>query len=477
MKKEYFDQEAYDYIESEINKTKINSIFKPILIDIILRRRYEYQLDDKYFHRDVKSFIGNVRDIYLENLPDNIFGQFHHQKKCIRINKKKFEKNVHDEQGVEVLLEVICHECVHAMNSDEEIIDRTFDENNQILDNTGIREIFVEKEADRMVCNREAEEAFNYHNKTNAYIYTTAYVNAIAAAFGVKEKDLLSAATKGNPELFELLNSNIKSKDFSKDIFEQICFNLNLAHIDFYKGDESFLQNLDEVDWENLWDSLNFMYRDMEQILEYRIQNLEWDNSEDLQKKLEDIKLSQNAVSKVMESPIIRTLAKVKEKELVAMHDKTKVYAKVMSIEEIIKRQGKDSNELISFVQKAESVDGILEFMKENGMEINPTNVALMPEFELSEQKKDEWTKEFCLDGEEWDNTELINYMIANKEEIMNARRRESFTDKIKRGIMKIYKFYDKIFSFPNWYSKKEPLLLGERKERKSGRSKIMGFV
>lgn len=88
MKKEYFNKEAYDYIENEINKTKINSIFKPIVIDIILRRRHEYNLDDKYFHRDVESFINNVKDMYLENLPENISGRFYSKKKVYKYKSK-----------------------------------------------------------------------------------------------------------------------------------------------------------------------------------------------------------------------------------------------------------------------------------------------------------------------------------------------------------------------------------------------------
>ena len=46
MKKKYYDEESYNYIKNKLDKTKINSIFKPLLIDIILRRKYEYQLEN-----------------------------------------------------------------------------------------------------------------------------------------------------------------------------------------------------------------------------------------------------------------------------------------------------------------------------------------------------------------------------------------------------------------------------------------------
>lgn len=324
MKKDYFDQEAYNYIENKLNETKINSVFKPIVIDIILRRRYEYQLDDKYFHRDVESFISNVKDIYLKKLPENVGGRFYPQKKCIIINQNDFKEKIHDEQGMEILLKIICHECVHAMNYDENGKDRTFPESK------GMYEAFTEKEAVRIVPNRNLGDS-------GLYIYITEYVDAIAAAFGVKEKEQLSAAIKGRQELFELLNSNIKDENISKKIYKDIELKIDSVFKEFYKDNKGVMQNLDKMNFEEIWNSLNDIYRDMEQVLAYRIENLEWDNLKDLQEKLEDIKLSQNVVSNINQGPILEALVEVKDKELVAMYEKTMVYTKVICMEEIIK--------------------------------------------------------------------------------------------------------------------------------------------
>lgn len=484
MKKEYFNQEAYDYVASQINKTKINSVFKPIVIDIILRRRHEYQLDDKYFHRDVESFIRNVEDIYWEDLPEKKGGDFYPEKKCIRINRNAFKEDMNDEQFAEKLLAVICHECGHAMNFDETGNDRTFktdsmDPADSTIPIDGILEIFTEKESDRLIHNRKQEDAFKYYNETTGYRPTTKYVNAIAAAFGIKEKELLSAAIKGEQELYEALKANIKDENFSQKKFRDIALNIRIAHKELYKDKD------DEIDKKNLGCALIKIYENSEQILAYRINNLEWDNLGELQEKLEDIKLSQNAISNIM------LLEKGQDDEIVeelARLGKRMVYAKVMCMEEIIKSKGENSRELISFVQKSENVDEILEFMKQNGIEINSENLALRPEFELSQQKKDEWVKEFCLDGKEWDNIERINYNIAHKEEIMNAK--EKVSNKIKRGMWRIIKPFIKPYkdlwkvsktlwkkAFSNKDSKEEPLLLGERKTRKNRRQEIVGFI
>ena len=481
MKKEYFDQEAYNYIESKLNQTKINSVFKPIVIDIILRNRYEYQLDDKYFHRDVESFIRNVDEIYWEDIPEEsdkvkFGGDFLTEKKCIRINRNAFKEDMNNEQFAKKLLEVISHECRHAMNFDETGNDRTFkidytDPADATIPIDGILEIFTEKESNRIISNRNSEDAFKYYNETFGYSSITKYVNVIAAAFGIKEKDLLSAAIKGEQELYETLNTNIKDEKFSKDKYKDIAFNIRIVHKELYKDKD------DEIDLKNYGHALRKIYENSEQVLVYRINNLEWDNLEELQKKLEDIKLSQNAISNIM------PLEKGQDDDIVeglARLGKRMVYAKAMCMEEIIKSKGEKSRELISFVQNSERVDEILEFMKQNGIEMNLENLALMPEFELSKQKKDEWDKEFCLDGEEWDNAEQINYMIANKEKIMKVKEKVSFVDIIN----KIQGVYSKVlapFSFPFRLlgkagkkllkvlpKKEKPLLLGERTRRKN---------
>ena len=469
MKKDYFNQEAYNYIASQLNETKINSVFKPIVIDIILRRRHEYQLDDKYFHRDVESFIRNVEQIYWEDLLKYKGGDFSPQKKRIRINRNAFKENMNDEQFAEKLLEVLSHECGHAMNFDETGNDRTFKiDSKDLADSTipinGIYEIFTEKAADRLFFNRNQEEAFKYYNETTAYQAITKYVNAIAAAFGIKEKELLAAAIKGEQELYEALNVNIKDEKFSKDKFKEISFNIRISYKELYKAED------EEVDYENLEGALKSIYEKLEQILAYRIEKLEWENLEELQEKLEDIKLSQNAIFQIM--PALES-------------GKRMIYAKVVCMEEIINGKNENSKELIGFVQHEESTDEILEFMKQNGIEINTENLALMPEFELSQQKKDEWVKEYCLDGEEWDNTEIIKYMMANKEKIMKAKEKVSLIDKIKnvRGLGIIIKpaieGWETLFkALRKALPKKEkPLLLGERKTRKNRRQEIVGCI
>lgn len=470
MKKDYFNQEAYNYIASQLNRTKINAVFKPIITDIILRRRHEYQLDDRYFHRDVESFIKNVEDIYWENLPENKGGDFCPQKKCIRINNN-LKENMNNEQFAEMLLERICHECGHAMNFDETGNDRIFKiDPTDIADSTipidGILEIFTEKEADRIVCNRKMGDAFNYYNETIGYRPTTKYVNAIAVAFGIKENELLSAAIKGEQELYETLNLNIKNERISQEKFKNIAFNIRIAHKELYKDKK------DEIDGKNLGNALIKIYEESENLLVHRIYNLKWDDPEELKAKLEDIKLSQNAISNIM------PLEKEQNEEItekLAKLGKRTVYAKVMCMEEIIKSKGDNFKELTSFIQNTENVDEILEFTKQNGIEINSENLTLMPDFELSQKKKEEWAKEFCLDGEEYDNTELKSYIISNREKIGKVKEKVSF-DKIKNIIKAPYLMVNKILREPFmllgkaskrlWKAlpqKKKILLLGER--------------
>lgn len=93
--------------------------------------------------------------------------------------------------------------------------------------------------------------------------------------------------------------------------------------------------------------------------------------------------------------------------------------------------------------------------------------------------KKDEGVKE--LDGEKYDNTEIIKYMMANKEKIMKAKEKVSLIDKIKnvRGLGIIIKpaieGWERLWrALPK---KEKPLLLGERRRRKNRRQEIVGFI
>ena len=111
------------------------------------------------------------------------------------------------------------------------------------------------------------------------------------------------------------------------------------------------------------------------------------------------------------------------------------------------------------------------------------------PEFELSQKKKDEWVKEFCLDGEEYDNTEVKNDIIANREKIEKVKEKLSF-DKIKGIIEKPFIIVNRILRAPFNFlgragkklwkvlpKKEKPLLLGERRKRKNRRQEIVGFI
>lgn len=169
MKKEYYDEEAYNYIKNKLEITHINSVFRPIVIDIIMRRRAEYELDDKYFHRDVDSFINNVKKIHVKKLKKHKMGCIRYKEKTINLNSDCLKTNM-KEIDYEDLYETLTHECYHAMNSNSKGLDRTFEEENDPLKsitNLGVLEIFTEKEADRTIKNRNKNNAFKYRTQTN----------------------------------------------------------------------------------------------------------------------------------------------------------------------------------------------------------------------------------------------------------------------------------------------------------------------
>ena len=353
----------------------------------------------------------------MKTLPnENTSGLYNWKKKSITLNSNILKKDL-EYCDYLVILETLTHESYHAMNDNQYGNDRTFYSNeNDIIYNDGIKEIFTEKEADRTILNRNPNYAYNYYSPTFGYDNTTCYTNIIAAAYGIKEKELLQAAIKGNKEFIDVLYKNIKDKNLAQKCYEDISLNINLLHIDIYN------KELDDNKVDNIIDANKFIYNLSEVLLNTRIRELDENNIEDLPQKLEDIMLNQNAITQMLENRF--TYDKDREKILeLCKYNKQLIYTKILSINEIIKNHNTNP-QLINFVKNQVSIEKILELCNKNNIEIDIDAINKLPQFKLSDKKQQDWIKEYCLDGEEWDNNEIINYISKHQNEIKSVRKR-----------------------------------------------------
>lgn len=55
-----------------------------------------------------------------------------------------------------------------------------------------------------------------------------------------------------------------------------------------------------------------------------------------------------------------------------------------------------------------------------------------MPKFKLTEELQEKWIKEYCLDWEQWDNREIIEYIRENKIAIKEVKEKSGLKDRLK---------------------------------------------
>ena len=277
MKKEYYDEEKSKYIDNILRATKINKAYIPIIIDIMLRRRYEYGLSDGFFERDVESFVKNVKTINVVPFTENR-GEFRVRGKKILLDSELFGEDANNEE----IYSVLVHECTHAMNFEKidgqkKKIDRTFPKN-RIYETTGAIEAFTECESDDLVYNtsyidpetnmdKDNPEKMISFKFANSYRLLAPYVDLIAATFGVQRKELLSAAIKGEDELKDLLSNNLGSILGKDVIFDGIIMNICLLHSAIFTDQK-------EVDKNNFSFANEKIYNYAEEAIIQRINSL-----------------------------------------------------------------------------------------------------------------------------------------------------------------------------------------------------------
>ena len=58
------------YFEKRINKMDVDESLKPILVDILMRRSSEYELNKKEIKQDINRLINNVDEIIVTDNPN-----------------------------------------------------------------------------------------------------------------------------------------------------------------------------------------------------------------------------------------------------------------------------------------------------------------------------------------------------------------------------------------------------------------------
>lgn len=453
MKKEYYDEQKANYIREKLSKTAINKVFHPLIVDIMLRRQFEYELDDTIFNRDLDTFLDNVKTIAIEEMDTEKTGRvgaFSERKRNIRIASDLFrEDNIDYEQ----IYEALAHETVHAMRFEKVGIrkreDRVFQDR---IDNekAGIREAFTECEADALVYNTPNTD-FKIINlrQTNCYPDLTPFIDLIVATFGVKRKDLLSECLKGKEDLNKLLSKALDKTNQSSDantIFIKISTSVSTIYREMNKED-----SIEKEREDNIKDAIVNMFNAAEDGIDKRISNLQVNNIDKFKEEFEHIKLDQKIIRKITREGAANCSHREKEIAQEIAEKYNQINTKMRCIHEILESDVlKNKPELLQTLQQKQTIEEINDFMYANVITLD-----LNKEIKISEDVMKEHNLECSSYEMEWDNTGIIQYIQHNQEEIMKTEN----TQKTGQKILNSLKNY--IFNSKN----NGPKLLAERNE------------
>ena len=229
------------YIKNKIASMPVSDIYKPLLVDIILRRAYEYGLSQSDVILDVETLVRYVRKIEIADI--NNFMGLHCPKECtIKISKRVFEGNNID---YDEIYEILTHEVYHALARK----DNGYDNMSLVNSYTGrvhcaLLEAINSKATNRVVNRRNLLEAPYYNPTRDGYNVTAFAVDLIAATYGITERHLIQNAFKGRTFLVNYLaNLSGESPNTTASYIDFMEMNLSRIHNVMFPSVETALPN------------------------------------------------------------------------------------------------------------------------------------------------------------------------------------------------------------------------------------------
>lgn len=215
MTRSYQNSKLIKHFEKHIScGMKVKEVYKPLLVDILLRRAYEFSLSPEEIEQDLQTLLKSLDSIVFKKMSKedrNTFGEYDFEKKQIILNQEFVRRALKNgNYGIDEVYVTLTHEVYHALCRDEKGRDRLssinmFDgkENGLLL------ETIIETAADRTVFSRTEKDRYNFRKETKGYPAMTFIVPAIAATYGVSEKEFLKHALFGRDNLVRFLSNQV----------------------------------------------------------------------------------------------------------------------------------------------------------------------------------------------------------------------------------------------------------------------------
>lgn len=297
-----------EYLEYYISQMSVDEIYHPLLVDILMRRAYEFNLRPEEIQQDVSSLINNLNTIRIGKMPEgyeSAAGIYSSVDKEIVLEEGFVEKYKKD-KNYQGLFEVLTHEIYHALSRDEDGFDRLASQNSLTgYYNSTLLEAIVEKSADRTVFSRGKNDknAPYYHQNYFGYTNITFITDALAASYGVTEKNFLRQAILGRDRITGFLDKiSGQEPGSAMDFFDGIEVNFAVLHKNFYGRDEN--NNPIKPNEKEVLDSMQSMYRLCEWKMQERMQDVNITSIEQAEMVAEFFKYNHNKLFLVMKNAV-----------------------------------------------------------------------------------------------------------------------------------------------------------------------------
>ena len=444
MDKSYKDNlKLKDFYEQNINKMNVPEEFKGLLLDILMRRAYEFSLSPAECRQDIYSLLNNLTSIKVEKMPDgyeNAAGVYCGNEKEIRI-APNFLKKAIKEKDFEVIYEVLTHEVYHALSKDPQGRDRLVSQNKFTkYANTTLLEAIVEKAADRCVYSRGENDKFSpyFHQNRFGYSDITFITDALEASYGVTEQQFLKKAIMGRHHLIDAL-ACVADENYvdTSEFFDGIELNFARLHGILYGEKRNYpMDKKPEIE-----QSVGSMYRLCEWKLQKRMENFQINSMEHAEFFSQYAKYSHNKLFFVMQNAAedfeMRFGKGIKEN----IHESTKEarynsLSRISSVSQILenKDQFQDEQEtlrMINLAKNGQLTNQDKEYLKMLGIEL-----TVHETFSLEE---DFLKRRILSDFENtvWDNQEVAGNI---QQVFANSRKSFSWLDNLKNRISSAFK-------------------------------------
>ncbi len=298
------DTKLKSYFENYINQMNIDKRYTSVLVDIMMRRSYEYQLSPEEIRQDMIGLLNNLNEIVIDDMPkeyERANGLYMSKEKKIII-----QKNYSKREDKEIVYQTLTHEVYHVLSKDKNGNDKLGGYNSITGKyNASLLEAIVEKSSYRAVFGNDRQGNIYFNHNANGYQDITFIVDALEATYGVNEQDFLKNGIQGRVQLANFLANNAgETINTTLQFLDAIEANYALLHNSLYPWDEESKKMTSETRSNNIKDALTGIYQLCENKICERMENVSITNVQDGINLKKELNYNHNKLNAVMDDRI-----------------------------------------------------------------------------------------------------------------------------------------------------------------------------